>query len=35
MVEIAKIGKIGRLAEAGIQFLRKKYGGLVKEWSSE
>ncbi|EHA26223.1 hypothetical protein ASPNIDRAFT_171221, partial [Aspergillus niger ATCC 1015] len=30
MVEIAKIGKIGRLAEAAIQHLKKKYG-LVKE----
>ncbi|GLA38616.1 putative PKS/NRPS-like protein biosynthetic cluster [Aspergillus niger] len=30
MVEIAKIGKIGRLAEAAIQHLKKKYG-LVRE----
>lgn len=34
MVGIAKIGKIGKLAEAAIQFLKKKYG-LVKEGSSE
>ncbi|KAI2846622.1 hypothetical protein CBS147343_2881 [Aspergillus niger] len=30
MVEVTKIGKIGRLAEAAIQHLKKKYG-LVKE----
>ncbi|GLA68503.1 putative PKS/NRPS-like protein biosynthetic cluster [Aspergillus tubingensis] len=30
MVEIAKIGKVGRLAEAAVQHLKEKYG-LVKE----